>query len=375
MKKIILAPDSFKGCLTALEVCEIWREAGERVFTDAQFIPVPISDGGEGFVDAVFRVRGGSMHTVCVSDPLRRDIEAKYLMLHDKTAVIEMAAASGLTLLTPDEQDPTMTSSFGAGELIMHAVDHGAEKIILGLGGSATNDGGIGAASALGLKLLKSDGSPVSANVASLVDVAAIDSFEYKRRIEGVTFTIACDVTNPLCGPYGASFIFGPQKGASPAQTEVLDKALENLSIVIERDCGKHCADVPGCGAAGGFALPLLSYGYVEIKPGIDVILELAKFDDLLKDADIVLCGEGRTDEQSAMGKAVSGIAKKAHTAGVHVVVLSGALAPQANRLYDMGVTALFSACTEPMSLSDAIANGRENLSIAAENLFRMLKI
>ena len=363
MKKVIFAPDSFKGTLSAQKACDIWQAAAKRVIPETHCISLPLSDGGEGLVETVSSCLGGEKVIVPVNDPLGRRIRAEYLLLPDGRAVIEMAAASGLTLLSADERNPTLTSSSGTGELICHAIDSGVSQIILGLGGSATNDGGVGAAKAIGLKLEKPDGI-----------YTGLDASEFRERIKNVNFITACDVTNPLCGPLGASAVYGPQKGATDEQVRMLDDELLLLAEIFTKDSGKDCANVPGCGAAGGFILPFLSYGDVVMCSGIDTVLDILGFDKLLEEAILVLTGEGRTDTQSAMGKVVAGVARRSRGMGIPVIVLSGSLAPGCDALYDLGVTAMFSTCTEPTGLDEALKNSQKNLEQASENLFRMLK-
>ena len=373
MKKIIFAPDSFKGTIKAPEVCEIWQAAAKRFMPDALCVSLPLSDGGEGLTDTLNNCLGGSITKINVSDPLGRRIEAGYLMLPDGSAVVEMAAASGLTLLTPDELDPMRASTYGAGELILHAIKSGARHIILGLGGSATNDGGVGAAAAMGMIFKRAHGDIIDAGNKGFIGVAELDSSEYLKLIKSVRFTIACDVANPLCGPSGASAVFGPQKGAGAEQTGILDRELHRLSEIFALNSGRECAAIPGCGAAGGFALPILSYGEASIRPGIDIVLDTLEFDKHLDGAGLVISGEGCTDTQSAMGKVISGVAKRASAKGVPVVVLSGALASGSEALFDTGVIAMFSACAEPASLESVLANSVPNLKKATENLFRLL--
>ena len=373
MRKIILAPDSFKGTLSAEEVCQIWRIAAERHMPDAVCVSLPLSDGGDGLIDAIRDSVGGEDIVVTVSDPLGRKREAGYLILPDGTAVIEMAAASGLTLLAPEERDPMCTSSYGTGELIVSSIERGAKHVILGLGGSATNDAGLGAAVAMGLKLVEDDGTHLGVERETYRTTVEIDSSEYRKCIEGVHFSLICDVSNPLCGPLGATVVYGPQKGATEEQVLLLDRELSDFSSLLAKDSGRSCSEIPGCGAAGGFALPLLSYGDVVISSGIEMVMDILEFDNHLNDTKLVITGEGRTDEQSSMGKVIFGVAKRAGAKRVPVVVLSGALLGGIESLFDAGVTAMFSACTGPASIGELLSASRKNLESASENLFRLL--
>lgn len=373
MKKIIIAPDSFKGSLSSIEICKIVKDAALKIFPDLQVIEMPIADGGEGFVDAMLYPGRGKKFTVVVKDPLWRDIQATYGILDDHTAVIEMAAASGLPLLKDYERNVLKTTTFGTGQLILDALRRGCRKFILGVGGSATNDGGAGAAAALGIRYLDANRQVLTCG-EDLVALAKIDPSEMAQGLNESIFTIACDVNNPLYGPNGAACIYGPQKGASPADIEVLDKGLRNLANVILRDCNIDLQQIPGTGAAGGITVPFISYVNAQLKSGVDIVLDSGGFDKNIHDCNLVITGEGCTDQQSSMGKALSGIARRAKYYGVPVVVLSGSLKAGYDVLYEEGITAFFSTCRETSSLEDALTNARPNLFHTAEDVFRLLK-
>ncbi len=373
MKKIIIAPDSFKGSLSSIEICKIVKDAALSIFPDLKVIEMPMADGGEGFVDAMLYPGRGKKFTVMVKDPLWRDVQATYGILDDHTAVIEMAAASGLPLLKDYERNAMKTTTFGTGQLILDALGRGCRKFILGVGGSATNDGGAGAAAALGIRYLDANRQVITCG-EDLVALAKIDPSEMAQGLNESTITIACDVNNPLYGPNGAARIYGPQKGASPADIEVLDKGLRNLADVILQDCNIDLQQIPGTGAAGGITVPFISYVNAQLKSGVDIVLDSGKFDQKLHDCDLVITGEGCTDQQSSMGKALSGIARRAKYYGVPVVALSGSLKAGYDVLYEEGITAFFSTCRETSSLEDALTNARPNLLHTAEDVFRLIK-
>ncbi len=372
MKKIIVAPDSFKGSLTAPEACRIIAGQAERIFPQAEIVQLPISDGGEGLVEVVFNALGGELRAVKTSDPLGREISAAYLKLVNGSALIEMAGAGGLTLLTPGEYDPLNTNTFGVGLMILDAIKAGADPIYIGLGGSATVDGGTGAATALGMRFLDEKGERVTSG-GGLGKVQSLDLTGLRESNFSSKLIFLTDVTNPLCGTNGAAEIFGPQKGATPEHVGQLDQGLHNLAEVIEHETGTDLQDVPGMGAAGGFALPFVAFMGAEIHSGIDFVLDLLKFDEILVGSDLVITGEGRTDAQSAMGKAISAVARRAHTAGVRVAVISGALGQGAEKMLDLGVDDLIQATPDGQSLEDALAHAAENLAIASRKYFTEL--
>jgi glycerate kinase len=365
MKKIIVATDSFKGSLSALQACRIIAGQAERVFPQAKIVQLPISDGGEGLVEVIFNALGGERRIVPTSDPLGREISASYLQLADSSALIEMAGAGGLTLLDPGEYDPLRAGTFGVGLMILHAVKNGLDPIYIGLGGSATVDGGTGAATALGMCFLDEMGEKVISGgglrKVQRLDLSSLRELNYSGKIIFLT-----DVNNPLCGPNGAAAVFGPQKGATAEQVWQLDQGLRNLADLIESETGLNLQDVPGMGAAGGFALPFVALMGAEIRSGIDFVLDLLKFDEKMVGSDLLITGEGRTDAQSAMGKAISALTKRARAAGVRVAVISGALGEGAEKMLELGVDDLIQATPAGQSLQEALAYAAENLAKAA---------
>lgn len=374
IRKIILAPDSYKGSLSAVRICQILEQAAKHSLPEATCVKLPVADGGEGLVEAMLLACGGETVTLTVHDPLGRPIEASYGLLPDGTAVIEMAAASGLPRLSAAERNPLETSSFGTGELIRDAVLRGCRQIILGLGGSATNDGGIGAAQALGFKFL-GDSGEVPACGRGLPAIRQIDTSGILPALLDTQIRIACDVKNPLYGPLGAAVIFAPQKGADPDMVSELDRGLENLANIIRQQTGIDLQQIPGSGAAGGLAAPFLMLGQATLEAGVDLVLDAMDYESHLKDCDLVVTGEGRTDQQSGMGKVLSGISRRASQAGVPVIAISGAVEPGAESLYDQGMTALFATCRSICTLEQALADAEANLSRAARDIFRFAAV
>jgi len=336
-------------------------------------VQLPIADGGEGLVDALLLACGGEKIWAEVADPLGRPIQAFYGILGDGTAVIEMAAASGLPLLKDSEKDILKTSTYGTGQLIGDALKRGCRAFILGLGGSATNDGGAGAAAALGIRYLDREGNEIRSGGA-LNQLEQIDTSQLQAGLELARFKIACDVNNPLFGPNGAAHIYAPQKGAKPQHVELLDQGLQRLASVMLVQTGLDMQDVPGSGAAGGLAVPFLAFLQAELVPGLALVLEKVGFDDHLKGSDLVITGEGSTDAQSSMGKVLYGIGKRAAASGVPVIAISGALQPGYEKLYDHGITAMFAATRRVCSLEEAMKEAETNLRATAEDVFRMLK-
>ena len=373
MKRIIVATDSFKGSLSAPEACRVITGQAERIFPQAEIIQMPVSDGGEGLVGVAFNALGGERGLVHTLDPLGREISAEYLRLADGSALIEMAGAGGLTLLTPGEYDPLRTSTFGVGLMILDAIRKGADPIYIGLGGSATVDGGTGAATALAMRFLDEHGERVTSGGGlgqiQSIDLSGLRELNYSGKLVFLT-----DVNNPLCGPNGAAEVFGPQKGATHDQVRRLDQGLQNLAQLIERETGSDLQDIPGMGAAGGFALPFVGFMGAEIRSGIEFVLDLLKFNETLLAADLLITGEGRTDAQSAMGKAISALAKRAHAAGVRVAVISGALGEGAEKMLELGVDDLVQATPAGQPLEDALAHAAENLANAASNYLMRLQ-
>jgi len=371
--KIIIAPDSFKGSLTSYQVCAAIKRGIEKVDENIEIISIPMADGGEGTVDALMNSLGGSKIQVWVKDPLFRKIKVQYGILEDgKTAVIEMASASGLALLSMEERNPMNTTTYGTGELIKDALDRGCRKFIIGIGGSATNDGGIGMAAALGARFYDSEGNEIELTGSGLTKLDSIDLRELDPRVKESSFRVFCDVENPLYGPSGAAYVYGRQKGADDDMIEKLDNGLRRLSEIIEKDLGKSVASIPGAGAAGGLGAGLMAFLDAKLEKGIDLLMQTIGFEDRIKGADLIITGEGRMDEQTKYGKTVFGIIKAAKKQGIPVVGICGSIGDGVEELYAEGLNSVFSIVNRPMSLSESIEQAYELLTSTAENVIRL---
>ncbi|PPA70315.1 glycerate kinase [Jeotgalibacillus proteolyticus] len=372
--KIVLAPDSFKESITAIEACDAIKAGFKKVFPDAEYVSVPIADGGEGTVHSIVAATGGEIIETQATGPLGGQVEAFYGLTGDrKTAVIEMAAASGLHLVPRELRNPLLATTRGTGELILHALDLGVDRIVLGLGGSATNDGGAGMAQALGIRLLNEAGIELQPGGAALNSLSSIDISGMDARLKSVKVEVACDVTNPLTGPKGASAIFGPQKGASAEMVDILDASLSRYAAVIERDLGKGVNELPGAGAAGGLGAGIVAFLEGELVSGIDLILDVIRFEELVKDAALVITGEGKIDSQTIHGKAPIGVAKRTGMAGsASVIAVAGCLGEGYEAIFDHGIDAAFSVVNGACTLEDALAEGATNVEKTAENIARL---
>lgn len=372
--KILIAPDKFKGSLSAFEVADNIEKGILKVFPKAVIEKVPMADGGEGTVESLVDATGGKIIKTNVKDPLFRDIESFYGILGDgKTAVIEMAAASGLYLLKDYERNPMITTTYGTGQLIKDALDRGCRRFIIAIGGSATNDGGAGMATVLGVKFYDKDGIEIGLGGGELSKIYSIDTSNIDDRLKECEFIVACDVANPLIGENGASRVYGPQKGATKEMVEVLDKNLEHYGKLLEKYFNKKIIDVPGSGAAGGLGAGLMAFLNAQLKNGIEIIIETLKLEEKIKEADIVISGEGKIDFQTAFGKTISGIAKLCKKHNKPLIVIAGTVEDIEN-LYEIGVSSIFSIVEKPMSLEDAIKNAPTLLEKSAERIFRLIK-
>lgn len=368
--KIVIAPDSFKESLTALEVANAIEEGFKRVLPNAIYVKVPVADGGEGTVQAMVDACGGDIIKLPVSGPLGDEVEAFYGLLGDgRTAVIEMAAASGLHLVPFAKRNPLLTSSFGTGTLILNALNKGVKKIILGLGGSATNDGGVGMMTALGARFLTKDGQAVRNGGQGLSGIAHIDTAHLDSRLVDVHFEVACDVDNPLCGRKGASAVFGPQKGATPGMAEQLDSNLGHYANQLKLLSGKDVRDIEGAGAAGGMGAALLAFLSTRFRPGIEIVMETVGLQEKVAGASLVITGEGRIDSQTLHGKAPVGVARIAKAAGCKVIAIAGCLSTDSQVVHQHGFDAVFSITPGPMDLQEALLTGAENLTSFSTNL------
>ena len=372
--KIVIAPDSFKESLTALQVADAIAAGMREVWPDATYVKVPVADGGEGTVQAMIDALGGRRVDVRVTGPLGQVVDAFYGDACG-VAVIEMAAASGLEGVPPDLRDPRTATSRGTGELIRAALDAGARRVVLGVGGSATNDGGAGMLQALGVRLLDADGRDLGPGGAELARLDRIDATGLDARVRATEFHIACDVDNPLVGPRGASAVFGPQKGATPDMVRQLDAALAHFADVIRRDLGQDVAQLPGAGAGGGIAAAMVVFLQGQLRPGIEIVTEAVGLDAQVRDADLVVTGEGRIDGQTVNGKTPMGVAKVARRHGKPVVAIGGSLARDAGAVYAAGIEVVVAAVARPCSVAEALGAADENVRRAARNLAAALAL
>lgn len=372
--KIVLAPDSFKGSLSARQVCQAMEAGIRRVLPHCEVVQVPMADGGEGTMQSLIDATNGTCRTATVTGPLGQPVQARYGILGDgRTAVIEMAEASGLTLVPLAQRNPLLTTTYGTGELIRAALDDGCRTFLLAIGGSATNDGGAGMAQALGARLLDASGASLPFGGGSLGQLQHVDVSQLDPRLAACSFTTACDVDNPLCGPNGASHVFGPQKGATPDMVLRLDCNLSHYATILERDLGVQITDLPGAGAAGGLGAGMVAFLQADLQPGVEIVMQAAQLADKLQGADLVLSGEGQCDFQTAHGKTPFGVAKVADAAGVPLVLLAGSVGVGVEALYAHGVKSVFSIIDRPMSIEDAIANAAELVANTTERVLRLL--
>jgi glycerate 2-kinase len=368
--KVIIAPDSFKESLSALEVANAIEKGFRDIFPEAEYVKIPMADGGEGTVQSLVDATGGRIVKTEVTGPLGDRVKAFFGVLGDgKTAVIEMAAASGLHLVPSEKRNPLVTTTRGTGELILAALDEGAEHIIIGIGGSATNDGGAGMIQALGGRLLDRHGQEIGLGGGSLSELADIDLSGLDVRLKHVKIEVACDVDNPLTGPKGASAVFGPQKGATPEMVATLDKNLHHYADVIERVLGKQVKDIPGAGAAGGLGAGLLAFLEAELKRGVEIVLETVNFHERIQDASLVITGEGRIDGQTIFGKTPIGVAKAAKRYNIPVIAIAGSVSDDSDVVLSHGIDALYSIVPGIIPLEKALANAEYYVTKTARNI------
>ncbi len=348
MLKVIVAPNSFKGSLSAPQAAAAIARGVREALPDAEVVEIPVADGGEGTVEALVSARKGTFHSVQVEGPLGDPVQAAYGLIDDgRTGVVELASASGLTLIPPEKRDPRKTSTYGFGQLLEAVRRHGVRSIIAGIGGSATNDGGAGMAQALGYRLLDASGRDLPRGGAALAGLERIDASGFDAHWRSVRVMVACDVNNPLTGPQGASYVYGPQKGADAEAVHGLDQALAHFAEVIERDLGKKVADVPGAGAAGGAGAGLIAFLDAKLVPGAPLVVDASGFDESLPGAGLVMTGEGRVDGQTAYGKAPGEVAKRAMAAGIPTLLLAGSKGPGWEALSSLGVSLIVTLAEE----------------------------
>lgn len=374
--KVMIAPDSFKGSLTALEVANHIEKGILMVFPEAEVLKVPMADGGEGTVQSLIDATDGEIILKDVIGPLGDKVTASFGILgNGKTAVIEMATASGLPLVPEDKADPSITTTYGTGELIKHALDQGIEELIIGIGGSATNDAGVGMAQALGVSFRDEDGQEVGFGGGELDKIREIDLSNLDKRIKKLSINVACDVTNPLYGSEGAAYIYGPQKGADQKMVELLDKNLRYFAEVVKKSLNIDLQSIPGAGAAGGLGAGLFAFLKAELKSGVDIVLEANKFEEKLIGVDLVITGEGKIDGQTVQGKTPVGVAKKAKEKNISVIAIAGMVAESAREVYQAGIDTCFSITQQPLTLGEAMDKSEEWLEMLSEQIMRLYKI
>ena len=372
MKKCIVISDSFKGTLSSMEICRIARDTVPVVFPECEVVALPVADGGEGTVDCFVEAIGAEKVTAAVTGPYGEPISAAYAR-KGQLAVVETASAAGLPMVG-ERKDPSRTTTCGVGQLIRHAVENGCTEILLGLGGSCTNDGGCGCAAALGVQFFGEDGKPFVPCGKDLCRIARIDMTAAKLLLENVRITCICDVDNPLCGPAGAAYVFAPQKGADAGMVAQLDDNLRALAAVVKKELGVDISQLPGAGAAGGFGGGAVAFMGAWLRPGIEVVLDTVGYDEQLKGADLVITGEGHVDSQSVRGKVISGVARRTAPAGVPLIVIAGGIAEGAEAAYELGVTAMFGIDREAVAFEAYAHKSGENYRRTLEDVLRLIK-
>ncbi|MBA4550108.1 glycerate kinase [Thermoactinomyces intermedius] len=374
--KIVIAPDSFKESMSAMDAACAIEKGFKQVLPDAEYVKVPMADGGEGTVRSLVDATGGEIRKETVTGPLGTAVEAFYGLTGDrKTAVIEMAAASGIHLVPKEKRNPLVTTTKGTGELIRAALDQRVERIVIGIGGSATNDGGAGMAQALGARLLDRDGNPLGFGGGELSKLDSIDLSQLDPRLKEVHIEVACDVDHPLTGKRGASAVFGPQKGATPEMVAILDANLSRYAQVVKETLGIDVDPIPGAGAAGGLGAGLIAFLGASLKRGVDVVAEAVQLDKHMAQASLVITGEGKIDGQTIHGKTPVGVAKRAKKYGVPVIGIAGMLGEDCDAVYRHGIDALFSIVPGTVSLETALLNGEKYTEQLAENLARLIRL
>ena len=372
MKKVVLIPDSFKGTLSSAQICDIMEQNVKKHFPECEVVKIPVADGGEGSVNCFLTAAGGEKRKVIVKNPYMEDMEAFYGILPDKTAVIEMAACAGLPLVE-NRPNPEMTTTYGVGQLMLDAVEHGCKKIVVGLGGSCTNDAGAGAAAAVGVEFFDKDGEKLIPTGGTLGKVAKISMENMDERIKSAQIITMCDIDNPLFGSEGAAYIFGPQKGADPACVEFLDQGLRHLAQIMREITGGDQENSPGAGAAGGLGYGMKAFLGARLQMGIETVLDTVHFDEKLAGTAMVFSGEGRIDSQSVRGKVISGIAKRTKAAGVPLVAVVGDIGDDMEEAYQQGVSAVFSINRLAIPYEKSKLRAPEDLRLTMENIMRFI--
>lgn len=374
--KIVIAPDSYKESLSAIDVAAAIEAGFREIYPEAEYVTMPVADGGEGTVDAMVAATNGVKMSVFVTGPTGKPVIAELgLLNHQQCAVIEMAAASGLARIAVAERDPLVTTTYGTGEMIRAALDLGIHQFIIGIGGSATNDGGAGMLQALGYRLLDKQGHEIARGGAGLSALASIDQTQVDPRLQHCHFKVACDVTNPLTGPAGAAYVFGPQKGADAAMVALLDNNLKHYARIVAQASGTDVEFVPGAGAAGGMGAALLAFMKAELHSGIDIVIEALGLESSIAAADLVITGEGRLDSQTINGKVPVGVARMAKRYGKPVIAIAGSLSPDVSVVYDHGIDSAFSVLNRIGTLNEAFDSAAANIRLTARNIAAILRI
>lgn len=374
MKKFLLIPDSFKGTMSSAEICSLMKEKIQEYYPAAEVHSIPVADGGEGSVDCFLQALGGEKVFVTTQNPFFEPVDSYYGLIDDgRTAVIEMAASAGLPLVE-DRRNPMKASTFGVGELILHAARKGVSKIVMGLGGSCTNDGGCGAACAVGVRFLDEAGNSFVPTGGTLHRIRRLDLSQTEPMIKDIEFVTMCDIDNPMYGPTGAAAVFGPQKGATPEEVALLDAGVQHLSQIIRQAMGLDLAFVPGTGAAGAMGAGMAAFFHSRLQMGIQTILDTVQFEKLAAGADMIFTGEGKLDSQSLRGKVVIGVARRAKALGVPVTALVGDIGDDIEAAYDEGVSAVFSINRVAVDFSVARLRSRQDLSLTIDNLMRFYR-
>jgi len=379
MKKdlvIVLAPDSFKESMTGKEVCEAMERGIKKADSNITCIHVPMADGGEGTMQSLVDATNGKVYSLKVAGPLGNEVEAEYGILGDgEIGILEMASASGIQLVHPEKRNPLLTTTYGTGQLIKACLDHGVKKLLIGIGGSATNDGGAGVIQALGGRLLDKQGNELAFGGGELGKLSTMDLSDFDPRLKDVIVEVACDVSNPLCGESGASNVYGPQKGATREMVSILDDNLRHYADIIKKELDKDVLDVPGAGAAGGLGAGLMAFLNGSLKKGIEMVIEYAGLEQKVKGADMVWTGEGSIDFQTQYGKTPFGVAKVAKKHNKPVIALAGRVGEGIEVLYESGIDSIFGITKGATSLEEALAKGPENIEKTAENIIRFMKL
>jgi len=373
--RFLFASDSFKGTITSEQSIRLLTEAANKIFPGCETVGVPVADGGEGTVEAVVKATGGSLRRVMVHGPLMEKVEGFYGIFHEDSAVIEMAAASGLPMVPWEKRNPLYTTTYGTGELIRDALEQGLRRLTIAIGGSATNDGGMGAMRALGIRFLDAKGKELMGVGSDLARVVDIDMRGLNPAVREAQITVMCDVSNPLTGPDGAAYTFGRQKGGTPEILDELEEGMKNYAAVMRERLGIHVEKQAGAGAAGGLGAALCGFLNASLKSGIDTVLDLIDFDSLLEGTDLVVTGEGRIDWQSAYGKVPSGIGRRCKAKGIPVVALVGGMGQEAEKIFEFGIDSILPTINGAMDIREACDRAEELYADAAERMFRMVRI